>query len=144
MGKKDTTKTNKVLQERNDTAMAILENLSVLNLDAEDVDWEMVEGAAEIVACDACPNDDDTKSGLKHPADWIVRSQDDYFVLAFLAQKYEKQFELTWAADATLRGIHLKKGMLPEAQTATFIKRMGVSPWSPASLASYNESSVVG
>jgi hypothetical protein len=97
------------LQFKNDEAMELLRIASTVPED--DILWSAVTELAEIIACDACPHDVD--GGLKSEEEWIVRSDEDYSVLADLANRYPGKGNLEWAAEATSEGLDYKKGLKP-------------------------------
>lgn len=94
---------------KNDEAMELLRIATTVP--ESDILWSAVTELAEIIACDACPHD--ASGGLKSEAEWIVRSDEDYSVLADLATRYPGKGNLEWAVEATSDGLDYKKGLKP-------------------------------
>jgi hypothetical protein len=105
-------------QALNDFAMAVI----VLETSKPEglIDWDEVERAAELIACDACPGPDasevDDEDELKDPGEVIVRGVADYRILAGLSNRFGGRGALYWAAEKTLDGVKrgLDAELLPE------------------------------
>lgn len=91
-------------QAMNDFAMAVI--MVETSKPEGDIDWDVVNEAAENIACDACPGtDEDDPEGYKEPGEIIVRSREDYSKLAALSNRFGGRASLGWATENTLEGI---------------------------------------